>query len=106
MLIANGLVADSEQFRNMPASAQVLDYLQERVGSFGATHFLATGLPLPGRPLEPLILRIEWGDLRGASIPLGEIDPNDPMLRIALVARRAFLRFGRREHERMAMIPG
>ncbi len=47
MIVAAGLVALSESFGGMTSGAEVLDALEEMFRSFGATHFLATGFPLP-----------------------------------------------------------
>jgi DNA-binding CsgD family transcriptional regulator len=90
-----GSVAESESFRNLDGGAQILDRMQEFFRSFGATHFLATGLPLPGRLIEPLILRMVW-DVRGDRPP---VDPSDPVFQLALRAHRAF--FLPEEHDRI-----
>lgn len=87
MPTSNTIVADSESFRDLNNGAQILDALQEFFRSFGATHFLATGLPLPGRPIEPLILRMVWTDPRGER---PQVVANDPILQLALRAHRAF----------------
>jgi LuxR family quorum sensing-dependent transcriptional regulator len=91
MIIGNGLISDSERFGELTDSASVLNVVEERFRTLGASHFLATGLPLPGRPIEPLILRSAWGESRGERV---HIDPNDPVLRVALRSRRAFTWFG------------
>ncbi len=59
------LIAQSESFCGMAIGASVLDALQDVFSGFGATHFLASGMPLPGRPIDPLLLRLNWGELRG-----------------------------------------
>jgi LuxR family quorum sensing-dependent transcriptional regulator len=91
MIIGNGLISDCERFGELTDSASVLNVVEERFRTLGASHFLATGLPLPGRPIEPLILRSAWGESRGERV---HIDPNDPVLRVALRSRRAFTWFG------------
>jgi LuxR family quorum sensing-dependent transcriptional regulator len=55
------LGADAERFRDMRTSEQVLDFLEDRFRSIGAAAFLVSGIPLPGRPIEPLLLRHHWG---------------------------------------------
>lgn len=90
MPIANSLVADAERIREMPEGVRVLDLLESRFSTLGATHFLVTGVPLPGRAIEPLILRINWGDLHGEKLNAGAINPDDPVLRHAFRHRRAF----------------
>jgi LuxR family quorum sensing-dependent transcriptional regulator len=94
MPIANGLIADSESFRGMADGTHILSFIEDRFRSFGATHFLATGLPMPGRPIEPLILRLNWGEGRGEK---PQIDPGDPILQHALRAHRSFFWFENRE---------
>lgn len=84
-----GVLALSESFRDMVEGVQVLDALEKQFRSFGARHFLVTGLPLPGRPVEPLILRLSWGELRQDRG--GLIDAGDPLLQRALRAERPFL---------------
>jgi LuxR family quorum sensing-dependent transcriptional regulator len=84
MQLAMGLFADAESFRSMANGGQILDHVESRFRSCGATRFLATGLPLPGRPLTPLILRSGWGD---RSNP---VMPDDPVLLTALRARSGF----------------
>jgi len=90
MPIANGLIADSESVRGMTDGMQILSFVESRFRSLGATHFLATGLPLPGRSIEPLILRMSWPDSRGEK---PQIDPSDAVLQASLRARRAFFWF-------------
>jgi LuxR family quorum sensing-dependent transcriptional regulator len=90
MALATNLLADSESFREMTDGEQVFDFVEDRFRSLGATHFLATGLPLPGRPIEPLVLRLHWGDLRADRQAGVAIDASDPVLRLALRAKRAF----------------
>jgi LuxR family quorum sensing-dependent transcriptional regulator len=90
MSSANSLVADAERFREMCASEQVVDYLEDRFRSYGATHFLATGVPLPGRPIEPLVLRCNWGEARGDRNAELQVASDDPVFRQALAARGAF----------------
>jgi LuxR family quorum sensing-dependent transcriptional regulator len=88
MTSANGTIPDSEQVRLFSDGVAILNFLEERFRAFGASHFLVTGLPLPGRPIEPLILKAAWGEPRGERL---YIDPNDPVLRIALRSKRPFL---------------
>jgi LuxR family quorum sensing-dependent transcriptional regulator len=90
MVIATSLIADCERFHDLTNGIQVLAFIEDRFKGLGATHFLATGLPLPGRPIEPLILRVLWGDQRGDRPPAGIITAEDPILQAAHRARRAF----------------
>lgn len=80
------LGADAERFREMRTSEQVLDFLQDRFRSIGATAFLASGIPLPGRPIEPLLLRVSWGDRHADAAAMSAADP---LLAHSLRLRRA-----------------
>ncbi|MEJ0012312.1 MAG: helix-turn-helix transcriptional regulator [Bauldia sp.] len=75
MTIAASMIALSESFRDMTNGAQVVDALEKLFQSFGATSFLATGIPLPGRPIEPLIVRMTWVDAKGGAVALKSDDP-------------------------------
>ena len=90
MPVRESLVADSGRFRDMDDGARVLGFLEEGFRRAGATHFFATGLPLPDRPVEPLVLRANWGDLRGDRLHENRVDPRDPLLAQALCSRRPF----------------
>jgi LuxR family quorum sensing-dependent transcriptional regulator len=90
MVVAASLIALSESFGAMTSGAEVLDALEEMFRSFGATHFLATGFPLPGRPIDPLIVRLNWGDLRFDRPNGSTLKNDDPILHMALRARRPF----------------
>jgi LuxR family quorum sensing-dependent transcriptional regulator len=90
MVIATSLIADGERFHDLMNGTQVLAFIEDRFRALGATHFLATGVPLPGRPIEPLLLRVTWGELRGDRPSPGMIAADDAILQAALRARRAF----------------
>jgi LuxR family quorum sensing-dependent transcriptional regulator len=83
MVRAEDLAADARSFREMRSSEQVLDFLEDRCRSVGATTFLVSGIPLPGRPIEPLLLRSRWGAERERP---GEVAINaaDPIFAQAL----------------------
>ncbi len=83
MVIATGMFALSESFRDMASGTQVLDALEGQFRSLGTSHFLVTGRPFPGRPLEPLVLRAHWGDYKA-----GMISPDDALLRAAFCRPR------------------
>jgi hypothetical protein len=85
MTIAAGMIALGESFRDMATGAHVLDALDRQFAAFGATHFLATGLPLPGRPIDQLIVRMNWGDQVGS-----QLNTDDPVLHRAIGAHRPF----------------
>jgi LuxR family quorum sensing-dependent transcriptional regulator len=89
MTIAAGMIALAESFRDMANGAQVLDAIEGQFRTFGATHFLVTGLPLPGRPIDPLVVRMNWGDLRHERTGYA-LNTEDSVLRRALGAHRPF----------------
>ncbi len=89
MTSESDLIAQSESFAGMAAGVQVLDALQATFRTFGAEHFLVSGMPLPGRPIDQLLLRLDWGDLHGDRRTA--ITASDPVLRHAFGARRAFV---------------
>ena len=83
------LIAQSGSFCGMPAGALVLDSLQATFKAFGADRILVSGMPLPRRPIDPLLLRLDWGDLHGDRP--AAITANDPVLQAAFRSRRARL---------------
>lgn len=90
MQMVNNWAADADRLRNLTTGVQVLDFLEDRFRSSGATRFLATGLPMPGRPLEPLVLRANWGEYRAERQNALTISQNDMVLQTALRAKRPF----------------
>jgi LuxR family transcriptional regulator, quorum-sensing system regulator BjaR1 len=90
MLVANSLVADASDFRDMTTGAQVIDVLEDRFRKAGAVNFIATGIPLPGRPLAPLVLRANWGEYRGDKLQSAGVLQSDLVLHTALRRRRPF----------------
>src|SRR5436305_120930 len=101
MVIATSFIVDCERFHDLTNGIQVLAFIEDRFRGLGATHFLATGLPLPGRPIEPLLLRVLWGEQRGDRPPAGIIVADDPILQAALRARRGFALGDRDEDRRL-----
>jgi len=79
------LGAEALRFREIRGSEQLLDSLESSFRSLGASWFLVTGVPMPGRPVEPMVLRRRWG------AQLGEegIDADDALLVDGLACRRA-----------------
>lgn len=69
----------------------VLDVLEAQLRQCGATHILITGLPMPNRPIDQLILRMRWPDQRREGVELGTVSPTDAMLLAALTAVRPLL---------------
>jgi LuxR family quorum sensing-dependent transcriptional regulator len=80
MVRAEELGADARSFREMRTGDQVLDLLEDRFRAVGATAFLASGIPLPGRAIEPLLLRFRWAEQRGERQGDVAISAADPIL--------------------------
>ena len=95
MTSESDLIAQSESFAAMATGAQVLDALHAAFKAFGAEQFLVSGMPLPGRPIDPLLLRLDWGNLQADR--RAAITASDPVLRHAFGARRAFVWDERRD---------
>jgi DNA-binding CsgD family transcriptional regulator len=89
-MAAASFVASTESYRDMTEGAEVLDSLQKQFRSLGAHHLLVTGIPMPGRPIEPLVLRAAWGDARPGGAP-AIVTSDDPLLRLAQRKRRGFV---------------
>jgi len=79
------LGTEALRFREMRTREQVLDSLENCFRGLGANWFLVTGVPMPGRPVEPLVLRRNWG----ASLGDEAIDGEDAILLDGLACRRA-----------------
>lgn len=78
------VIALGESFRDMAGAVEVLNALEGLLRSLGASHLLVTGVPLPGRPIEPLILRSDWRDVRLDRI--GTVQASDPLIHMVLGA--------------------
>lgn len=85
-----GLFEEARSFADIRESDRVLDLVERRLRYLGATHVLLTGLPLPHRPVNKLILRISWPDRRNDGYLLG-LESSDPILGRCLAERRSFL---------------
>lgn len=88
MFVAADLIALAESLRGMSTGADVLDSVQQQFAVLGADYFLATGLPLPGRPIEPLVLRLNWGEVRADRGGPASLSPDDALIRLAFRAHR------------------
>lgn len=90
MMMKSNVVVDTDPIEDSRSGAQVLDLLEDRFRSTGATHFLATGIPFPGRPLAPLVLRARWGEYTENEADALNIPHSDPAFQTALRSRRPF----------------
>lgn len=87
---SDGIFEEARNLSEIRESDRVLDALERRLRQLGATHVLLTGLPLPHRPVNKLILRISWPDARNDGYLLG-LEPSDPLLARCLAVRRCFI---------------
>lgn len=85
-----GLFEEARSFADIRESDRVLDLVERRLRFLGATHVLLTGLPLPHRPVNKLILRISWPDRRNDGYLLA-LEPSDPVFGRCLAERRSFI---------------
>ncbi|MEP3275270.1 MAG: helix-turn-helix transcriptional regulator [Stappiaceae bacterium] len=70
---------------------QVLDQVEAELRQRGASHILITGLPMPNRPIENLLLRFRWPDRRHQEEDLVSVSPHDAILMVCLTATRPYL---------------
>lgn len=85
------ILADAVGLRTCSSANRIFDIIERRLVSHGASHILVTGLPMPGRPVEPLILHMKWPDVRSERGQLITISKGDPILERCRVAHRPFL---------------
>jgi LuxR family quorum sensing-dependent transcriptional regulator len=89
-MIANDTIfEEAKGFSEIREPDRVLEMLERWLRGHGATNIIVTGLPLPHRPVNKLILRIFWPDVRNDGYLLG-LDSADPILHRCLSARRPF----------------
>jgi len=62
----------------------VLDKLVASARKLGATHYLITGLPMPNRPIGPLVLRMHWPELSKEDGEGNSPLQGDPILNMCL----------------------
>lgn len=70
---------------------QLLDGLEDRARCYGATHFLATGLPMPNRPLDSLVLRMNWAVHNPPTSPTLMFSAYDPVFQQCLTTWKPFI---------------
>ncbi|WP_075218117.1 MULTISPECIES: helix-turn-helix transcriptional regulator [Pleomorphomonadaceae] len=85
------ILADAVGLRTCSSANRIFDIIERRLVSHGASHILVTGLPMPGRPVEPLILHMKWPDVRSERGQLITISKGDPILERCRVSHRPFL---------------
>ncbi|MBK5947935.1 hypothetical protein CH339_15670 [Rhodobium orientis] len=77
--------------RDATDPAAVFGALGDAVRALGGSRMFLTGLPMPGRTLEMLILYSDWPGLAEPSMPLPQVRPDDPALELALIAHWPFV---------------
>jgi DNA-binding CsgD family transcriptional regulator len=75
------------RFREMAVSEKILDALEGAFGFLSPTHFLVSTVPLPGRPVDPLILRKRWG----GRWPEEGVTSDDAVFREGITLRRPLI---------------
>lgn len=91
MMMQSSDFVDAHDIEDAHSGGEILDLLEDRFRSLGATHFLVTGIPFPGRPLAPLVLRAKWGQYNEDATEALNIPHSDPVFQTALRGRRSFL---------------
>lgn len=87
MTSVSELAAEAMRFREMGTSEKILDALEESFRFLTPTHFLAATVPLPGRPVEPMVLRRRWG----GRWPEDGITSDDAVFREGITLRRPLI---------------
>lgn len=85
------ILADAVGLRTCSSAAKIFDVIEKRLVGHGASHILVSGLPMPGRPVEPLVLHMRWPDVRFEHGQLISINRGDPVLERCRVASRPCL---------------
>ncbi|WP_210203638.1 helix-turn-helix transcriptional regulator [Breoghania corrubedonensis] len=87
----NDLFETSRKLNRATDPGPVLDGLETVFRHYGATHVLITGLPMPNRPIDHLVLRMSWPDKRRDGAELNGVHPSDSVLLASLSAIRPFV---------------
>lgn len=85
------ILADAIGLRTCSSATRIFDVIEKRLVGHGASHVLITGLPMPGRPVDPLILHVRWPDVRSDRGHLVTIGRGDTVLERCRVATRPSL---------------
>ena len=85
------ILADAVGLRTYSSANKIFEVIERRLLGHGARHVLISGLPMPGRPVEPLVLHIRWPDIRSERGQLITISKGDPVLERCRVAHRPCL---------------
>jgi LuxR family quorum sensing-dependent transcriptional regulator len=81
------LAAEAMRFREMGNSEKILDALEGTFRLLSPTHFLVSTVPMPGRPVEPLVLRRHWS----GRWPDDEVTSDDAVFREGVTLHRPVL---------------
>lgn len=87
MTSVSELAAEAMRFREMGTSEKILDALEESFRFLTPTHLLVATVPLPGRPVEPMVLRRRWG----GRWPEDGITSDDAVFREGITLRRPLI---------------
>jgi LuxR family transcriptional regulator, quorum-sensing system regulator BjaR1 len=84
MVSSKSLTADAERIREMRNGEQIMDSIEGTVRSLGAEGLMISGIPMPGRAAEPLLLRLNWWERNSTEM----MSATDPLFAEALEAQR------------------
>lgn len=87
----NDLFESARKLNRATDPGLVLDGLESALRQYGATHVLITGLPMPNRPIDHLVLRMSWPDKRREGADLTSVQTSDSVLLASLTAIRPFI---------------
>lgn len=73
----------AERFAELEKAEDVFAFLDELLLQFGADRYVISGLPLPGRSIDPLVLVLRLEEVMGTGPRSGLLDPTDPLLQRA-----------------------
>lgn len=88
--VDDAIYSSANHLATMGEADRILDHFERGLRRYGATHVLLTGLPLPRRPMNKLILRIDWPDLRGGGHVI-DVSNGDCLLTWCICAQRPFV---------------
>jgi len=81
-----------------PDESAVIRALKESVRAIGGTKMFVSGIPMPGRPIEMLVISAEWPNIQNPATGQIAVGPGDPVLELAMVSRWPFVLSSRLDH--------
>lgn len=81
------LASEAMRFRQMGTSKRILDAFESAFRFLAPTHFLVATVPLPRRPVAPMILRRRWG----SRWPEDRLSAEDAVFRDGIALQRPLI---------------